>query len=374
MDKKRLVNFGIVAVLAIIIVLLVVFSGTTETYKIGYVGAMTGPMAKYGSYEAVSLAVEEINDNGGIGGKKIELIAEDGKCNAQDAVAGVNKLIFSDNVKVILGGHCSPESLAIAPVSEENKVIQLASITTSPKYSALGEYIFRTSPSSAVQGGVISDAIKKLGYTKVAILFEKTDYAEPIAENLKSNVEKFGQVVYYDKYITGAGDFKTEISKIVESGAEVVFISPQVPDATLLIVKQLLEQGSKAKIFGNDVTGNLSVIEKDPTIFEGMIFTTPSFDANSELYLMFASKYKEKYGVDVPYGFWTAESYDAVFVIANAINEKGYDSEGIKAYLENLKDFKGSSGLISINELHDGIRTYSLRMVKEGKLLDYDNQ
>ncbi|MDD4983952.1 MAG: ABC transporter substrate-binding protein [Candidatus ainarchaeum sp.] len=372
MDKKRLVNFFIVLVLTIVIVLLIIFSGTTETYKIGYVGAMTGPMAKYGSYEAVSLAIDEINDKGGISGKQIELIAEDGKCNAQDAVAGANKLIFQDGVKVILGGHCSPESLAIASLSEENKVIQLASITTSPKYSDFGDYIFRTSPSSAVQGEVISNAIKAQGYTKVAILFEKTDYAEPIAANLKTGVEKFGQVVYYDQYVTGTNDFKTEVSKIVESGAEIVFISPQAPDATLLIVKQLLEQGSTAKIFGNDVTGNLSVIEKDPTIFEGMIFTTPSFDSNSEMYLMFSQKYKEKYGVDVPYGFWTAESYDAVFIIANAINENGYDSDGIKTYLEALTGFKGSSGTISINALHDGIRSYSLRTVKSGKIVNYE--
>ena len=101
---------------------------TKEPIKIGFIGAMTGQFTKYGSYQAVQLAIDNINKNGGIKGTPVKLIAEDGKCDPNTAVTAMNKLIDVDQVKVVLGGHCTPESAAIAPIAEKNKVIMLAAI------------------------------------------------------------------------------------------------------------------------------------------------------------------------------------------------------------------------------------------------------
>jgi len=131
-------------------------STTKGPIKIGFIGAMSGPFTKYGAFEAVNLAVEEINKAGGINGRKIILVAEDGKCDGKEAVNAVNKLINIDKIKIILGGHCTPESLAIAPIVEQNKVIMLASITTSPGLTHAGDYVFRTSPVSTVQSEIIA--------------------------------------------------------------------------------------------------------------------------------------------------------------------------------------------------------------------------
>jgi len=157
---------------------------SVTTYRVAFflnslsliIGAITGPVAKYGSYEAVTLAVEEINNAGGIKGRKINLIAEDGKCDAKEAVNAANKLINVDGVKIILGGHCTPESLAIAPIAEQNRVIMFASITSTPSLTNMGDYVFRTSPVSVVQSILVANlSYNSLHLRKVAIVYEQTD-------------------------------------------------------------------------------------------------------------------------------------------------------------------------------------------------------
>ena len=93
---------------------------TKETIRIGIIAPFTGDAAVYGQSEknAIDLAVEEINLNGGIDGRLIEVIYEDGKCNGMDATTAAQKLINVDNVDIILGGTCSGETLAIAPLAE----------------------------------------------------------------------------------------------------------------------------------------------------------------------------------------------------------------------------------------------------------------
>ena len=103
---------------------------------------LTGPAAKYRVHESALIAVEEINSSGGVNGKMIELIMEDGKCDGATAARAAQKLISIDKVKIILGGHCSTETLAIAPLAERNKVLLLASTSSSPAISGAGEYIF----------------------------------------------------------------------------------------------------------------------------------------------------------------------------------------------------------------------------------------
>ena len=185
--KDMLVVLIVIIVLVAAVVIFYLSSLQKQnTIKIGFIGPITSSAAKYGSHEAVSLAVEEINQQGGINGKQITLISEDGRCDSKEAVSAVNKLISVDNVKIILGGHCTPESVAIAPIVEKNKVIMLASITTTPVLTPMGDYVFRTSPISTIQSDLIADlSYNKLGLRNFAIIYEQTDYARPIAEKLK---------------------------------------------------------------------------------------------------------------------------------------------------------------------------------------------
>ena len=344
--------------------------------KVGYIGAITGPVAKYGSYEAVQLAVEDINNSGGINGAHLKLIAEDGKCNGKDAIDAVNKLINIDKVKVILGGHCTPESASIAPIVEKNKIIMLASITTSPVLTDMGDYVFRTSPVSVVQSELVANlAYNNLGLKNLAIIYELTDYARPIAEKMNEKFTDYGgQVSLFESYTPGIIDFRTLLTKAKNKGVDSIFISAQSPDAALNFMKQVKELGlDNVQIFGNDVAGTQAIIDQMPELYEGFILALPNFDTNSKKTAKFINEYKEKYNVgNIPYGIWTAESYDAVFIIADALKKYGENPDKIKEYLYNVKNYDGVSGKITIDKNGDGVRSYFLKIVKDGKIVDYD--
>ena len=140
MNKKIL--FGI---LSILILLVLVFSFTTtglinlnknkETYKIGSILPLSGDASSFGVpfQKTLNLAVKEINENGGIDGKQVKIIYEDGKCENKQANQAANKLININNVNTIIGGICSGETLAAAPIAEENKVILFSPASGSPK-------------------------------------------------------------------------------------------------------------------------------------------------------------------------------------------------------------------------------------------------
>lgn len=380
MNKIRMIVACAVAVIALALFTwyYAQYTGFTirekEDINLGFIGAMTGSVAKYGAYEAVSLAVDEINAQGGINGRKINMIYEDGKCDAKEAVIAANKLISIDGVRVILGGHCTPESASIAPIAEKNKVIMLASITSSPVLTNMGDYVFRTSPISTVQSEIVANAsYHKLGLRKMAIIYEQTDYARPIAEKMKESFsENGGSVVVYDAYNPGTLDFRTLLAKAKEKGADSIFFSAQSPDSVLAFMKQYQESGTKMQLLGNEVTSGQILIDKLPQAYEGYVFAAPAFNPESRKTKSFVARYNKKHGTEnIPYGIWTAESYDAVWIVRYCIEIYGEDPEEIKECLYNIQDFDGVSGKISIDENGDGIRSYSLKIVRAGKVYDY---
>jgi len=372
----------------IIILLVIVVGGLSwwqkekapkEPYKIGFIGAMTGPIAKYGSYEAVKLAVDDINNSGGINGQQLQLIAEDGKCDSKVAVDAMNKLVDVDQVKIVLGGHCTPESLAIAPIAESKNVLMLASITTSPALSTFtnkGGYVIRTSPVSVIQAEIVSDyAYNKLSLRKMAVIHEQTDYARPIGEKMRDDFNQFGgNTVVFESYTPGTTDFRTVLTKVKSQGADSIYLSAQSPDAALNFMKQVKELGlDSLKLFGNDVAGIPANLQKEPALYEGFMLALPNFDTSTGKPNEFLNEYNAKYNTtELPYGVWTAECYDAVKIIANEISKNGMDIAKIKDDLRGLKDYNGVSGTFSIGSNGDGIRQYEPKIVKNGKIEKYN--
>jgi branched-chain amino acid transport system substrate-binding protein len=349
---------------------------SNDTIKVGWISALTGPVAKYGAMEAGQLAVEKINANGGINGKKLELVVEDGAANGKTAATAMKKLIEVDEVRIVLGGHNTPESLSIAPIAQANNVLMLASITTSPGLTNAGDFVFRTSPVSTVQAVLDARyAFNKAGVKSFAIVFEQTDYARPIAEKMKEEFSnKGGQVVLFESYSPGTTDFKSLLALVKNKNPDAVFLSAQSPDSAFNFVKQLTELGINAKLFGNEVAAIQVNIDKMPAAFEGFVGAFPDFNTAAPKTKAFIEEYNAKYHTkDLPYGIWTAESYDAVMIIADAIAKNGQDIEKIKEYLYNLKDYDGVSGKISIDKNGDGLRQYSLKTIHNGKLVKLEN-
>jgi len=376
MDKKILIGsllvIGLFTIMFFGVTPTAFFTAQVEnTIKIGWISDLSGSTAKYGSFEAGTLAVEEINANGGINGKKVELIVEDGKCDSKEAISAINKLISVDGVKFVLGGHCTTESMAIAPIVEKNKVIMLAAITSSPLLSSAGDYVFRTSSISTLQSSMLTKAAKDKGLKKAAIIYIQTSYAEPIAKKMQESFTSLGgEVVLYEAFAKDTSDFRTILQKANSLGADLLFFSTQTPDEAYYLLKQVKELDLNQQVFGNDQFQNKTIFARDSSLQEGVIVAAPQMDLNFEKTKHFYEAYKLKYGKEVPFGFWTAESYDGVFIMAKLIEENRGDVEKVKQALYAL-DYSGASGRVQVDVNGDGVREYQLGTMHEGDIVPY---
>src|SRR3989344_5494284 len=182
-----------------------------ESVKIGVLLPLTGDGASYGepARNVFLLAVEEINAAGGIDGKQLELIIEDSKCNGKDATSATSKLINVDKVEIILGGFCSSESIASAPLAEAAKVTLFSAGSSSPDLTGISAYFFRNYPSDASQGKVLAEAAIQKGWKKVAFLQEQTDYALGVYKAFSSRFEELGGVIVKEEAPSATVDFRS---------------------------------------------------------------------------------------------------------------------------------------------------------------------
>lgn len=344
-----------------------------DTFRIGWISPMTGPASKYGADSAAVLAMRDVNARGGVMGKKLELIMEDGKCSGPDAAFAARKLVEVDRVEFILGGHCSTETLAIAPIVEQAKVVTLAAVSSSPAISSAGDYVFRLSASGTVPVDQLAHFMReKRGYTRIAAVYEFTPYVIPAAEYLEKHfLELGGSHVEMHAFNPGESDFRSTLAKIRASKAEAVYVAVQAQDTAAVVLAQIRQMNLKAALFGNEVAGNALTAHpelKDKS--EGLVFSEAAFDPDTENTRAFIHSFNAMFDTDnLPYGVWTAESYDGVLLLADLINRCGPDKDAVKRCLYNVRNYEGVSGSISIDANGDGIRPYVIKEVKEGKIV-----
>ena len=347
------------------------FAESPEPIRIGWIGAMTGAVAKYGASEAAILAMEDINREGGINGRPLKLELQDGRCQAKDAIDATNGLIQFNKVRFLVGGHCSTESLAMAPIVERSGALMVAAITSSPKLSGAGDRIFRiTAPNVRGVDLLVPHVLSKRSERKVAVVYEETEYAEGLAHYfVKSFSEQGGKVLLQMGYKLGETDFLSFVTKIRGSGADAIYLSAQSPDSAIQFLAKARQVGLQTPVLGNEITGNAveSAAPEQIPLFDGVLFAEPRLSKNSAKTKSFVEGYKKRFGVTrLPNGFWTMEAYDAVRVLADAIARCGEDVEKVKQCLYKLSNYEGASGSIAFDANGDGVREYGLKVVTKG--------
>ena len=220
------------------------FAGTAyaaeETIKLGLVAPMSGPNARYGSFSmrGAQLAVKEINDAGGVDGRKIELVSGDSQGTPVEGVSATRRLIDSDKVDFIIGDVSSSVTLAMQPVAEDAGILLLNAASSNPKitYGAgVGGYkwTFRNYPTDENRALIVAKyAAEQRGLTKFAVLSVDSDYGRSAIEFTKKYLPQFkGQILTEDYYKEGEVDFRSVLAKIRDSGAQAIILygSPTRP-------------------------------------------------------------------------------------------------------------------------------------------------
>lgn len=337
------------------------FSGCTKKTEtasneivIGSYSSNTGATATFGQFQlrGIEMAIEEINAAGGINGKKIKHINYDNKSDNDETLAVVNRLISQDKVVAILGEATSGRSKIGAQVAQQNKIPMLSSSATNPDVTKVGNYIFRACFIDPFQGQVMAKfMIENLKLKKAAVLRDvKSDYSVGLSDIFKDEVKKMGGEIVDDvSYQEGDIDFKSQLTALKAKNPEVIFI-PGYYNEVALIAKQAKELGMKQPLLGGDGWSSPKLFELAKEAINGNYFsnhyTTESTDPKT---MDFVKKFKAKFNEDAD--VMAALSYDATYMMAEAIKTaKAVTPEAIRDSLAAIKDFKGATGTITMDE------------------------
>jgi len=222
-----------------------------DMVKVGVSEPLTGPFAASGTYivEGAKIAAAEINANGGVLGKKIDLVVEDNKSNPTEAAAVAEKLIESDGAPVLMGAWGSSLTLATMPKLMQYKVPMLVETSSSSKITKQGNpYVFRISPPSWVEAKMFEEYIPKLGMKKIDFLAINNDWGlgtiADFSSMLKSHNIAVGQIEKMDE---DAQDLSAQLSAIKASDSDTIIVTSDVEQLTL-VLKQAAALGIKKRV------------------------------------------------------------------------------------------------------------------------------
>ncbi len=323
---KKLISFVLVTMLAV--GCLTGCGGNSEpstgeaVFKIGAAGPLTGGAASYGDAvnKGAQIAVDEINAAGGINGVKIEFKMEDDEHDAEKAVNAYNNL-KDWGMQIMMGTVTSAPCIAVeGEASADNMFLITPSGTAIDCIS--GSNAFRLCFSDPAQGTKSAEYIglNKLA-TKVAIIYDSSDpYSTGICESFKAEAVNQGIEVVATEAFTADSktDFKVQLQKAKDSGADMLFLPIYYQEASLILM-QANDMGFAPKIFGCDgLDGLLTVENFNADLAEGVMLLTPfAADAEDEATKKFVAAYAEKYNNEVPIQF-AADAYDAIYAIKAA--------------------------------------------------------
>ena len=343
-----------------------------EPVKVGVISPMTGDAAIYGEANAnvLKLAAEEINAAGGIDGHQIELLIEDGKCTGASAVSAAQKLINIDKVEVIIGGFCSGESLAIVPVAEAAKVALLSDGSSSPDLTNVSKFFARDYPSDNTQGVVLAQAVLAKEIKNISFIQEQTDYALGIYKAFSEEFEKNGGVITKEEYPSEANDFRSQLGKLKAANPDTLFISAQTPASAQRILKQMREMNWQPQLLLSDVIADPQTLTEYKDMVEGAYGAQFGENRENPKFQGLVANYEAKYGTDLPYPSYAQTEYDALYLVADAIREVGYDGEKIAKWLREVEDWQGASGSVTMGSDGDRDGGHILKIVKNGEFVN----
>lgn len=343
---------------------------TAETIKIGALGPLTGPVAVYGisATNGTKLAVDEINANGGILGKQIELNLLDEKGDPIEAVNAYNKLADWGMVALI-GDVTSKPSVAVAEVAAQDGIPMISPSATQLNVTEAGSNIFRVCFVDPYQGEILAKFAKdRFDAKKIAIMVNNSsDYSDGIAKAFIEEAGKQGmEVVANEGYSDTDKDFRAQLTKIASQTPDVLFI-PDYYEQDGLIAIQAREVGITAKIIGPDGWDGVvkTVDASSYASIEDVYFANHYSDKDtSERVQNFITNYKAKYN-DSPSAF-SALSYDAVYLLKESIEKVASTDKAELTKAIKEANFEGITGNLKFDDKNNPVKGVKILRIVNG--------
>lgn len=347
--KMKAVVFAIAANLA-------AFSVHAEdTIKIGLIQPLTGSVAYNGTADVngSKLAVQQRNAKGGVLGKQVELIIEDGQCQPSKTVSAAEKLIQKDKVPVISGAFCSSATIAAMSVIEKYKVPFVTGVSSKKDLTERGnEWFFRSAETDSLMAHAFAEIlIDQLKLKRIAYIGVNDDWGRGGIEEFSTQIEKLGgetvSKLYFDH---GATDFYTMLTRLRAAKPDGVFVAAETQDGSIL-VKQMKEVGLQANIFGvgSWATPDFAKLTGDAS--DGIHAAVPyAHTIQRPENQAFVKEYQAAF--NEPPGKYSTAGYNALNIILDAIERAGEASpEKIRDALK-ATDYQGPNGKFQFDAKH----------------------
>jgi branched-chain amino acid transport system substrate-binding protein len=346
------------------------------TYKFGLAMPLSGSQALYGSdqVKAAQWAVDAINAKGGINGKKLEMIALDTQADPQVGINAVNRLVSVEKVPVFITAWSSVVR-AVAPIANDNKVVELSVGANSPDIAKLGDYVYTTFPLADVDVAAVARyVIAKMGAKKAAVLYINNDTGIVAAQVYRDTFTKAGgQVVAYEAYDPKATDFTGALLKVRTAAPDVIHLHGLIADMPQ-VAAQMRQLGLNQPVTSYSGLYNPKVIEQLGQAAEGLIATSLAPGVGD---LPAVAEYVERWKKEVgrePNGLpYTQYLHDAPYLVAAIF--ASMDKKGLAPTGENFRKEMLAigtfelplTGPVTISDSHTVSKPVYLVEVKGGK-------
>jgi branched-chain amino acid transport system substrate-binding protein len=342
-----------------------------QVIKIGEYASLTGTEAAFGqsSHKGTLMAVEEINANGGVLGKKLKLIYEDDLSKKGESAEIAKKLVSGDKVVAVLGEVASSRSLEAAPICQQAGVPMISPSSTNPKVTEVGDYIFRVCFTDDFQGRLIAQfALNTLKAKRIAIM---KDVSQAYSVGLRDYfVEAFtaggGTVISEKNFSSSDKDFNAQLTAIKSDNPDAIFI-PGYYMAAGLIIAQARQLGITVPIFGGDGWEAPELIQLAGDAAKDTYFSTHySAENQSPMVQDFVKKFRVRFDGETPDAM-AALGYDSVKVLVDAMKRAGStDEPKLRDAIAATKDFIGVTGNTTLDEKRNARKPAVIITVQDG--------
>jgi len=342
-------------------------AASAEDVKVGIILGFTGPLESItpGMAASAELAWKEVNDSGLLADKLVPVRVDSTCIDNAAATAAAERLVTAEKVAAIMGADCSGVTTAVLNnVAVPNGVVMISPSATSPALSDAKDngFFFRTSPSDARQGEVMTDMLVGQGVKSVAVTYTNNDYGKGFADAFDAAFKKAGGTVTISApHEDGKGDYSAEVAALQAAGGDLLVVLGYVDQGGVGIIRAATESGAFEKFALGDGMYGQSLIDAIGKDLEGTVGLIPA--AEGEGMDKFSAAAKAA-GFD-PTSSYTGQSYDAAALIALAMQKaKSHDRTAIRDAILDVANAPGEK--ILPGELAKG-----LQILKDGGDIDY---
>ena len=358
-----------------------------QPIKIGAIFAVTGPAAYLGAPEekTVRMLVDDINKNGGILGRQVQLVIKDSGASSEKAISFARQLIEEDNVVAIIGPTTSGESMAIKDICQKAGMPLFSCASSETIVSPVAKYVFKSPQKDNYIVEWLYQTMNTMGISRIGVIAANTGFGNGGKAQLEKYASKYGiEIAIAEVYDANATDLSSLLTKVNAVGVQAV-VNWSIEPAQAIVAKNMRQLKMEAQLFQSHGFGNIKYVEAAGEAAEGIIFPCgrllvseqlPASNPQKKLLMKYSADYKALYREDA--STFGGHAYDALTILKAAIESaRSTESDRIVQAIEGLQNFSGTAGIFSFSATdHNGLQMDSIVMttVKRGKFVLYSGK